>query len=153
MKVILFQTEWRSFFSMLICAVTRTRHSHAALEVGNFFFDADGSRGNVGALDPDRFLNRRVEVYSVEANTSKAVEYVEHRMGERYDYAGILGWLFKKGNAKRAYCFEYVVEGIDAAKGIQAALLKRTTSGDVLFRVDKLEFVGSFQDYLRAMHK
>jgi hypothetical protein len=79
---------------------------------------------------------RKIVVYKVGDPLKKGIAYAQTRIGSRYDYVGVFGYLFGGNSAKRLYCFELVVNALCWAAGFPIPARNRFSAHDVL------EYVG-----------
>jgi len=115
MKVVLFKRKTFSPVSWAISWVTKSKYVHAGVlfweHLGDLIVDSSESRGYVGTHKPlKEFGRREVLIYNIPGEHKEALEEAKRLMGTRYDWDGIWGWIFKKHNKKKLYCFEFVLK-------------------------------------------
>lgn len=108
-QIVLFEMMPSRSTSWLIAAVTRSLITHAAVGVGDQWFDASERRGDVAEMDPGLHADRMCYVVDVDVNQLDVFKQV----GKGYDWHGVFGWLvcrhLKKmcGQGQSFYCFEF----------------------------------------------
>jgi len=110
MKIVLFRTDWRSFFSIVISIVTKENYSHAALLYKGKLYDASEKRksgAGFGGYLKD-YGSRGCEIYDI--GKFNINQFLKHNKGVKYDWEGVFGWLFHKDNPRKLYCYEYVLK-------------------------------------------
>lgn len=134
MKIALIETDHKSLISILISLVTKSSYSHSIVEIGGVWVDASESRGNFGVADPKDYSDRECIIWEIPHNkeTERAMRTF---MGKEYDYRGVIGWIFSKGDHKRKfYCYEATLELL----GTVAPYRKkdRYSAKDILFWIN-----------------
>jgi len=109
MRVALFEPDWKSPISMLIAIITKTPWTHAAFEIDGKWYDASESRGDFNEVDIKKSMRGRLAHVWRLGNRLAVRNLIEDHKGEPYDYKGVLGYIWKKGNDRRFYCFEAVM--------------------------------------------
>ena len=125
-RIALFEMDGLAPTQWLIALATRSRITHAAIEVDGRWYDASESRGNFGPLAADKFQDRHC--YVIEADISAG--WLPMLKGCEYDWKGVFTWLVGRwvnrdlGDASRFYCFEaayLAMTGNDAAGAVSGA--------------------------------
>ena len=100
------EADWRSLISLVIALVTKSGYSHGMICVKDVWYDASESRGNFNVTDRSLYDDRNCIVWDIKDH--KLVEnFVQQSIGKKYDYKGVIGWIWNKNNDKRRfYCFE-----------------------------------------------
>lgn len=93
---------------LIITQVTGCPWSHSAIETGGVIYDSSETRGNFGVASKNIFRKtwlgkRKYVVYEFQGDLS---EWIRDMSGTKYDWRGVLGWLFGLNCHKRFYCFE-----------------------------------------------
>ena len=144
--VVLFEGSWRSLTGVLIMCVTRSRYSHAAVNLNGRMVDASESRGNVGETTAlDLAPSRRVRAFEVDLRDPVHRNFIKQHMGAEYDWAGVLGWLFRANSRRRFYCFEFAYQF--AGLGLKTMELRSVSARHLLSLGMKEVFDGQALDY------
>ncbi len=110
MRVVLFERDNWSLISWLIFIVTGSRWTHSAIEVCGGLYDASESIGSISQRPPIcMWGKRKVRVYELEGVPgADCLEWVKQRLGKKYDWVGIFGWVWSVHDQRKFYCFEFV---------------------------------------------
>ena len=144
--VVLFEGSWRSLTGVLIMVVTRSRYSHAAVNLNGRMVDASESRGNVGETTAlDLAPRRRVRAFEVDLRDPVHRNFITQHLGAEYDWAGVLGWLFRANSRRRFYCFEFAYKF--AGLGREVSNLRSISARHLLALGMEEVFDGEAADY------
>ena len=124
-KVYLYKPK--SFIGYLITWVTKAPYSHAAIEIDNILYDSSETRGNFGKSEIIN-KNRKFICYEVEGDLSV---WLESMKGKKYDWSGVIGWIFNVNDRDRFYCFEAVYDAL-AYLGLTEYTTDRVSSKDII---------------------
>lgn len=91
-----------SLLGYVICLVTGSPYSHAAIEYDGVLYDSSETRGGFARSQIDVTTRDHV-AYGFEGDLSGWFDRMEYK---KYDWVGALGWMFKCDNPNRFYCFE-----------------------------------------------
>jgi len=105
-KLILLEPD--SFLGLIISWITGCKYSHSIVEIDGIMYDSSETRGKFGITDRKVMYDvvhgrRKNVVYTVPGDL---YPWIAEMSGTRYDWKGVLGWLFKLNNHKKFYCFE-----------------------------------------------
>lgn len=110
MKVYLFFPI--SWVGLIICLVTKSRFSHAAVEIDGVLYDSSETRAKFGKSEVD-LRSRPHVVFEFEGDMT---EWLASMEGKRYDWKGVMGWIFNKQDKNKFYCFETVWSALEHLK-------------------------------------
>jgi uncharacterized protein YycO len=132
-RIALFDVTWNPI-SLLIAFATGSRFTHAAiLTAQGMVIDAHEGRGKVGMNGHLTFWgSRHVDVWEIEDQELIGMEWVLSQFGRRYDYRGVLGYLWGDENIRRFYCFELAIGAICKARGYEIPARNRLNAKDVV---------------------
>lgn len=99
-RVLLFKPS--TFSGRVICWVTNSDFSHAAVEVDGVLYDSSESRGTFGVSSIDPSVREHI-AYEFTGDLSS---WVHSMKGKEYDWRGVIGWIFSRNDRKKFYCFE-----------------------------------------------
>jgi uncharacterized protein YycO len=110
-RVYLFRPQ--GILGWIIALVTFCRYTHSAIEIvyedGQCdIWDSNERRGEFGLAD-ESILLRSHEVWEFEGDLTP---WVEKFKGKKYDWAGVIGWIFKADSKSKFYCFESTWAGL-----------------------------------------
>jgi len=132
-RVLLFEWSPTSLASWLIKIVTKSKYTHAAVQIGTRYYDSSETRGSVGRRVISTLSNRTCVVLAVEPDGIVDIgSWVQSQLGRKYDWYGIFGWIFGHQNPEDVYCFEWVWELLDVASGVEPR--PNSISGDDLYK-------------------
>lgn len=115
-KIALFEGMFRSYTGFLIAMVTRCQYVHAAVCVDGVWWHSSETLGHFGRVDMEAYKNRNCIVFEFPGDLT---EWVEKMKPTRYDWRGVLGWIWKWNSPTRFYCFEAAFDALLSAKVIQ----------------------------------
>lgn len=125
-KVYLFYPN--SLKGLIICLVTLSRFSHAAIEYNGTLYDSSETRGSFGISDI-KLAERKFICKELDGDLS----FWYNRMkGTKYDWKGVLGWIFKFNDTSRYYCFEAIWEALLDVGIVTLPRPRRLSGGDLL---------------------
>lgn len=152
-RVVLFERANRSLFSWLIFIVSGSRWTHSALEVNGKVYDAAESVGCVAERPPLRMWGqRKIRVYDlIGVDLYHAEQWVHSRLGRKYDYIGIFGWLWSVHNQRKFYCFEFVWRYLAAVGKVQPAT-SSIGAIDIITALGNFVYEGPAQQFIRGQN-
>lgn len=101
-KIYLFKPV--SILGRIISFITRSKYSHAAIEIEGTLYDSSEQRGYFSYSNID--TNKRQHIYyDIDGDLT---DWVRDMHFTPYDWVGIFGWLFAADDKKKFYCFEAV---------------------------------------------
>lgn len=107
--------EPNGFLGWLITLITGCKYSHSAVSVifedgQEVIYDASETRGDFNIADDDKYLfkgwckpYRKYIYYEFDGDITPVIDSLR---GKKYDWKGVLGWLFKSNDKSKFYCFE-----------------------------------------------
>lgn len=115
----------------LIKHVTGSPFSHAAIEYNGVIYDASEERGdfNVSHIKPE---TRKHIVIEFAGDLSG---WLARMTGKKYDWPGVLGWVFAANSKKRVYCFEAAWQALKDAGVVSGVQPRRLSGSDLLAAV------------------
>lgn len=103
MKFYFFKPE--GWMGKIICRVTKSEYCHVAIEINGKMYDSSENRGNFAEIS--RSILEEREWIGYEITTQQNMEqWVDHMMGTKYDWRGVIGWVFNLNDKTKFYCFE-----------------------------------------------
>lgn len=103
-KIALF-TGTRSLTAAAIRWATNCEFVHAAVQLNGRWYHASETLGCYGALDRMKYAARKCALYTLPPG--ELAGWHEHMTGRKYDWPGVLAWLFHhQGDPEKFYCFE-----------------------------------------------
>lgn len=127
MKVVVYETDYSSLFSIICSLVTMSGYSHAAIINGGVVYDTTFLRGCLNIADKVK-PSRNVVVIDVGGDCN---QWLEDNFLNPYDTFGLLLWPLGIENKKKMYCFE-VVTGSLKSIGIDLGMGKRKSGGKII---------------------
>jgi len=126
-KVVVYETDYSSLFSIICSLVTMSGYSHAAIINRGVVYDTTFLRGCLNIADKAKD-SRKVVVIDVGGDCN---QWLEYNFFTPYDTIGLLLWPFGIDIKKKMYCFEVVTRSIDSL-GINLNLGKRKSGGKII---------------------
>ena len=150
-RVVLFERANRSLFSWLIFVVSGSRWTHSALEINGKVYDAAESVGFVSERPPlNLWGQRKIRVYDIiGVNDNHAELWAKQRLGRKYDYVGIFGWLWSVHNQRKFYCFEFVWRYLAAVDIVQPAT-SSIGAIDIITALGSFSYEGPAQQFIKG---
>lgn len=127
MKVVVYETDYSSMFSIICSLVTMSGYSHAAIINRGVVYDTTFFRGclNIaGKVKP----SRKVVVIDVGGDCN---QWLKDNFFTPYDTIGLLLWPFGIENKNKMYCFEVVTRSLDSL-GINLNIGRRKSGGKII---------------------
>jgi len=130
MLVVIYETKFKSPFSILVSMVTASGYSHGAIVNSGVLYDTTMSRGklSIGAKVDDK---RKVAVVEIDGDCQ---EWIDAHLNAKYDWVGLLLWPLRLAVAGRMYCFNVVERALNSA-GVQVNLGWRKSGGSILSKL------------------
>lgn len=116
-----------SLIGFLICLVTRSPYAHAAVMVDGVLYDASENRHTFDRSDIDPRQRGHISIEFA----GDLRPWLENMMGRRYDWRGVIMWLFGKGDDDRVYCFEAAWHALHTAGVVSGHQPKRLSGSDL----------------------
>lgn len=126
-KIFIFTGAFRSPTGLMIALATRCQFVHAAVSVAGECWHSSEQLGRFDRVDLAAYAERDCIMFEFEGDLS---QWLEGMKGCRYDWRGVLGWLFRMNNPQRFYCFEAAQDALKTAGIIQSGL-KRLSGCDL----------------------
>lgn len=104
MKVVIYEAQMDSFFSIVCSIVTGSGHSHGAIYNNGKLYDTTFKRGYFTTADSIS-EKRKVLVVDVDGDCQ---EWIDANLGTEYDALGLLFWYFRIATVNKMYCFNVV---------------------------------------------
>lgn len=127
MKVVIYETDYSSLFSIICSLVTMSGYSHAAIINRGVLYDTTFLRDCFNLADKVK-PSRNVVVFDVGGD---CYSWLEDSIFNPYDTAGLLLWPFGIENKKKMYCFEVVDKSLKSI-GINLCMGKRKSGGKII---------------------
>lgn len=130
MKVIIYQTKWSSWFSVICSIVTGSGYSHGAIMNNGVLYDTTFKRG---CLDVAQRIDndRGVAVIDIDGDCEG---WIKANLYTQYDWLGLVFWYFRIAISGKMYCFN-VVENSLASLNIHLDLGWRKDGGSIVKRL------------------
>ena len=104
MKIVLHQANFRSLFGLVCSASTLSQWSHSSIITDDGkWYDTTFKRGYSGLREIEPA--RKVRVFGLPDHILSSEDLADI-VGIRYDYIGLLLWLFNIHSTNRMYCYE-----------------------------------------------
>ncbi len=132
-KIYLFYPS--SLKGYFICLVTLSRFSHAAVEVRGVLYDSSESRGYFGESQIDT-STRRYEVWELEGSL---IRWRVSMRGKKYDWKGVIGWIFGAGSKNKFYCFETAWSALAVLGHVPEEIPNRVSGKTIRRILDKIK--------------
>jgi|TARA_R110000851_G_scaffold230898_7_gene383720 hypothetical protein len=111
-----------------ICIVTFSKYCHAAIEYKGKLYDASESRGRFGKASLHT-INRPSSQHLISVDDDTIIDgWLSRNMNRKYDYKGVIGWIFKVNDHNRFYCFEALYDILLTVKVIEKPMPKRVSA-------------------------
>ena len=127
MKVVVYETDYSSLFSIICSLVTMSGYSHAAIINRGVVYDTKFLRGCLNIADKVK-PSRNVVVIDVGGDCN---QWIEDNLFTPYDTIGLLLWPFGIDIKKKMYCFEVVDKSLKSIV-INPSLGKRKSGGKII---------------------
>ena len=127
MKVVVYETDYSSLFSIICSLVTMSGYSHAAIINRGVVYDTTFLRGCLNIADKAKD-SRKVVVIDVGGDCN---QWIEDNLFTPYDTIGLLLWPFGIDIKKKMYCFEVVDKSLKSIV-INPSLGKRKSGGKII---------------------
>lgn len=120
MKVLLFRGK--GFVSWLIRVQTRSQYSHAAILVDDKWLYEAWQFEGVRKKEFDWKKTEGIDFYEINGLTperkAKMLEYLESRLGNEYDYKGVIRFVTRRKSKSddADFCSEYIFDASEAAE-------------------------------------
>lgn len=142
MKVVLYETDYYSPFSLVCSLATASGYSHGAIYNNGVLYDSTFKHGCFDLAKPVK--NRRnVVVIDVGGDCEK---WIDDNLYTRYDLAGLLMYPLGIRSKDNMYCFEAVCESLKSIR-IDLSLGNRKSGGKI---IDKLLAMGYKAELMRG---
>lgn len=130
MKVVIYQTKWRSLFSIICSLVTGSGYSHGAIMNNGVLYETTFT---YGCLDIAQKIDddRKVAVVDIDGDCRA---WLESNFYTQYDVVGLLLWPVRIATAGKMYCFN-VVENSLVSLGVHLNLGWRKDGGTIINRL------------------
>lgn len=112
----------------LISLVTRSPFCHAAIEVDGVLYDSSENRATFGVSTIDPSKRRHISL-TFGGDLGGWLRYMQ---GKEYDWAGVLGWLFRADSKRRFYCFEAAWMALRHVGVVRGGLPTQLSGSDLL---------------------
>jgi len=126
-KIVIYETDYSSLFSIICSLVTMSGYSHAAIINRGVVYDTTFLRGCLNIADKVKD-SRKVVVVDVGGDCN---QWLEDNFYTPYDTKGLLLWPFGIENKKKMYCFEVVTKSLKSI-GTDLNLGKRKSGGKII---------------------
>ena len=127
MKVVVYETDYGSLFSIICSLVTMSGYSHAGIINREVVYDTTFLRGCLNIADEVKD-SRNVVVFDIGGDCT---QWLEDNFFTPYDTKGLLLWPLGIENDKKMYCFEVVTKSLKSI-GIDLKLGKRKSGGKII---------------------
>ena len=113
----------------IITFVTRSRFSHAAVEYNGVLYDSSETRGDFGVSSVDLSM-RKYKCFEVDGDLKS---WYNRMYGTKYDWKGIVGWVFGFHSKSRFYCFEAAWDAMYDIGLVKEQHPDRVSGADILY--------------------
>lgn len=135
MKVVIFEAQMRSLFSVLCSIVTGSGYSHGAIFHQGVLYDTTMTRGYFdidGTVEDDRL----VVCFDINVNPEK---WINSNRKVEYDLFGLIFWIFGVQSSNKIYCFSAIDECLKSV-GVDLKLGWRKDGGTIIDRLIALGY-------------
>lgn len=130
MKVVIYETKWRSLFSVICSLLTGSGYSHGAIMNNGVIYDTTFTHGCFDIAKPID-SDRGIAVIDIDGGCEK---WIRSNFYSRYDLLGLILWPLHIATADKMYCFN-VIEDSLASLDIHLNLGWRKDGGTIINRL------------------
>lgn len=108
-----------TIFEKLICWWTKGPYCHVEIKIDNIFYWSDMAQGGVGYTQNRYSDSRPYDAYTLSGYDPILTRlWFENHLGEKYDFLGLLGFVFpwKIENKNRWFCSEVIAASLGIKK-------------------------------------